>query len=134
MSYNYMLVCMDCKCGLDLGRLVKSSVGSEKKKGFAYESMGGYLQQLSSGGVEANYDNEFIEVLQQFMLRHHMHELRIMPETVQKYESESGDGILDGLINYESYGKFLNELPEQPSPEKEVNKISDYLIKKIREF
>lgn len=134
MSYNHILVCMDCKCGLDLGRAVKSYVGEGRKPRFSYESIGGAYISLGQDDNEPVYDIEFVEVLQQFMLRHHMHELRVMPETIQKYESEGGNSILDCLVDYEDYQEYINETFEKPNPKEECEQATDELKRKISNF
>lgn len=123
MSISYFLVCMQCKTGVLLGKAVPVNYSSESCFGFS--QLG---ETLGEG---------FLDV-QQFLMAHRVHELRVLPGNVEEFASDWGvphgfpsSGDIDGIREREALAKRTKDAP---IPEEDISKFDSVLIEKLRLF
>ncbi|GAC1032636.1 hypothetical protein thsps21_34650 [Pseudomonas sp. No.21] len=131
MSEGYYLVCMDCRVGVVLGKSIAIKyMDFPEHKFFGFSELGGGgVWQPSIGGCAD---------LQQFLVVHRVHELRVLPESVDMYADNVGvpHSSPDGNCGDSEYSrtKFFTGSVEKPNPELDKVRITEELIEKLRRF
>lgn len=131
MSNAYYLVCMDCKSGVLLGKTTFAKFGSENTYSFDQFGFQGDEQWVQS------YNN-IIDV-QHFMMLHRTHELRVLPDTVDRYATDIGvphtsPGFDDDTDPLSNRLIFLDSDVGTPDPESEANNLPNELVEKLKRF
>jgi len=134
MSYNYCLICMDCKVGIDLGKTFNHVPTGSATKSFGFESVGGRTPEMNDNGDSGIYCMEFIDVLQLFLLKHRTHELRVLPESIQMYEEHLGGGVPNSWPSSDEYQDYLKQDLDPPDPVLEAQSLDDGVIAKLKNF
>lgn len=123
MSVSYFLVCMSCKSGVLLGKSVPIDYFGNACFGFS---------QTGYAGSERGLD------LQQFLLAHRLHELRVLPGNAERYASDvgmphgfPGSDDNDGLKERQ---RLANMTKEPPDPESDLAQLDVGLIERLKEF
>jgi hypothetical protein len=133
MSYDYFLVCMECKTGIHLGKTVYTKYEGVDQVTLGFDLLGSTSEHAWSPSAKNCTD------LQHFLILHRTHELRVLPETVGKYASELSvphsfptfDDDPDPEYNRIA---FLSQDPGKPDPVKEGDELPEDVIKKLRIF
>lgn len=124
---------MECKTGVLLGKPVRTQY-----KGIQHESYGfGGLGHTFGDGWEPREHR--CSELQHFMMLHRNHELRVLPDTVEKYAGDLGipqsfpddDKTTDQEFNRTAF--FLKDTGK-PDPVKEADELPPSLIERLRKF
>ncbi|WP_020405396.1 hypothetical protein [Hahella ganghwensis] len=131
MSSNYLLLCIDCNEGLDLGKTFKIRLSTDDRESYGFDAIGG-LGINRELGDKAVYVEETIEFLQFFLMKHRLHEIRVLPDTVKKYETQNSSGIPDPYPDYEKYGEYMKAPIVKPDPDKEADILDKALIEKLK--
>lgn len=121
MSVRYFLVCMDCKSGVLLGKVIPVEYFGSSCFGFS---------QLKE--TEEWHD------LPQFLLAHRSHELRVLPGNAEKFAADigfphsfPGGNDNEGLAERE----HLAEMTKQPpDPELDLSKLDQAVIDRLKNF
>lgn len=123
MSISYFLVCMQCKSGVLLGKAVPVTYSAESCFGFS---------QLGEALGEG-----FLDV-QQFLMAHRLHELRVLPGNVERFASDLGvphsfpsSGDIDGIQEREALARRTREAP---NPEGDLSNLDPDLLDKLSLF
>lgn len=120
MSVSYYLVCMHCKSGVLLGKAVPVEYSDTECFGFS---------QLRGG-------DDCLD-LQQFLVAHRLHELRVLPENVEKFASDIGvphsfPGNDDGGI--EERHALAEMTREPPNPDFDLEQLDQAVVEKLKWF
>ncbi len=131
MSNTYYLVCMDCKTGVLLGKVVPAQYDNIETYGF--DQLG--YQEFNKW--KSSYD-QLINIQKSLMI-HRTHELRVLPDTVDKYATDVGiphsfPGFDDDRDPESNRLLFLSTDVGTPNPEFETNNLSEELIEKLKKF
>ncbi|WP_152032919.1 hypothetical protein [Gallaecimonas mangrovi] len=134
MSTSYFLVCMDCKTGVLLGKTV--SLG---KYIGCLDNIYGFSHFSARVNGEWVFEEENILNIQQFFVIHRGHELRVLPDTVEKYVENSSfphswpseDNDVDERFDRV---KFFEVNVSNIDPKKETEDLPIDLINKIKRF
>ncbi len=123
MSVSYFLVCMDCKSGVLLGKSIPVEYFGSACFGFS---------QLKEEEAEEWRD------LQQFLLAHRTHELRVLPGNAEKFASDIGfPHSFPGSDDSEGFKErdHLAELTKQPpDPEFDLLQLDYEVIERLKGF
>lgn len=138
MSNSYYFICMDCKDGIHLGKAIKITYPGVETDSYGF-GMLGYGGSGLDDLKEWVADGKSVGLLQQFLMLHRGHELRILPDTVEKYESKTSKGIphrfpLDDSKEECSYESYFSIKIEKPDPEKEADDLPIDLIDRLKKF
>jgi len=120
MSVGYYLVCMHCKSGVLLGKAIPVEYSGADCFGFSQ------LQRVDD-----------CRDLQQFLVTHRLHELRVLPGSVERFASNIGvphsfpgkddDGLKER--------KTLAEMTRKPpNPDFDLEQMDQLVIEKLRDF
>lgn len=131
MSEGYYLVCMSCKAGVVLGKSI-----AIRYVDFPGHELFGF-SELGGGGVWQPSVHGCAD-LQQFLITHRIHELRVLPESVDMYAKNEGvpHSFPDGDFGDPEYSraKFYTGSVERPDPILDRARITEELIEKLSEF
>lgn len=132
MSYSYFIVCMECKTGVLLGKSVFTRYKNSEHVTYGFENLG-----CTSEDGWSPYEQGCSE-LQHFLMLHRNHELRVLPDTAQKYAGDldipqSFPCADDSDPEYDRTAFFLKDTGV-PDPEKEADELPESVIDRLREF
>lgn len=132
MSNCYFLVCMDCKSGILLGKTIEAQYPDITNPSVGFSEFG-----ANKDFWEFNY--ECSVNLQHFMMLHRGHELRVLPDTVDKFSTEKGfpnrwvGENNDPDPDYDRLD-FLNSSVGHPNPKSEAETLACDVIEKLSKF
>lgn len=134
MSDTYSIVCIDCKTGVELGKTVYIQYKDIEKKSLGFNLLG-----YSDNEKSWKPNKKECSTLQHFLILHRTHELRVLPDTVDKYASFVGvpqsfptdNDDPDPLYNRKI---FLSQDVGKPEPEQEANNLPNSVIEKLKKF
>lgn len=134
MSYDYDLVCLDCRTGIYLGKTVYTQY-----EDIDHQTLGFNLIGYSSDEQSWEPNIKVCANLQHFLMLHRTHELRVLPDTVQKYESfigipQSFPTTNDDPDPSSNRKLFFSQDAGKPDPEKEANDLPQDVIEKLKLF
>ncbi|MCY7296227.1 hypothetical protein [Alteromonas sp. a30] len=132
MSNCYFLVCMDCKSGILLGKTVEAKYSDITK------STSGF-SELGTNKDHWHFNYKCAVNLQHFLMLHRGHELRVLPDTVDKLARDKGFPNTwvgennDPDPDYDRLS-FLNQDVGIPDPESEMENLPNELLERLSKF
>jgi len=99
---------------------------------YYFASIGDYSPSDSPGKGCVSKDMLVLDAIQSFLIRHRLHEVRVLPDTLEKYEKKGSDGIPKDLIDYDRIHPFLNIPMSEPLPVEEADMLPPDLIKRLK--
>lgn len=120
MSVGYYLVCMHCKSGILLGKATPVEYSGADCFGFS---------QMQ--GADSCRD------LQQFLVAHRLHELRVLPGSVERFASDIGvphsfpGNDDDGLKERQALAEMTRE---PPNPDFDLEQLDPVVVEQLRLF
>ncbi|WP_152511469.1 MULTISPECIES: hypothetical protein [unclassified Labrenzia] len=128
MSYSYYLTCIDCGSSIFLGKTIDVHYDgiSDVKTGFS----------MLGGDKESGWQpsQKAMEELQHFLFVHRGHELRVVPETVNRRDANiefvfpADDDTADPLFNRSS---FFDSGHDKADPEREADMLEEGVIQRL---
>lgn len=120
MSVSYYLVCMHCKSGVLLGKTIPVEYYGNDCFGFS---------QM--------FEADDLRDLQQFLVAHRLHELRVLPGNAEKFAS--GIGLPHSFPGSDEDGlkerELLAEMTRDPAnPDLDIEQIDGLVIEKLKGF
>jgi len=133
MSSSYFLTCLDCKTGVNLGKAIHASYPDCEVSTYGFNNLG----SSALGEWKPSLDN-LINV-QHFLMLHRGHELRVLPDTAEKYANDIGfphswPDSNDDLDENHNRLKYLEQKVLKPSPENELDILPQEVIEKLKTF
>jgi hypothetical protein len=124
---------MECKTGVLLGKAVFTQYRETQHVTYGFTALGHTFEDGWSPREEGCSE------LQHFLMLHRNHELRVLPETVERYSGDLGipqsfpddDKTTDPEYNRAAF--FLRDTGK-PDPVKEAEELPESLIKRLQEF
>lgn len=120
MSVGYYLVCMHCKSGVLLGKAAPVEYSGADCFGFS---------QLQG--------RDDCRDLQQFLVAHRLHELRVLPGSVERFASDIGvphsfpGNDYDGLKERQALAEMTRE---PPNPDFDLEQLDPVVVEQLRLF
>ena len=133
MGVAYFLVCMDCKSGVHLGKAVATQYDEESQTTYGFSDIG-----HNSGNAWMPSASTVINI-SHFLMLHRGHELRVLPDSVEKYASVIGfphgwPDSDDDLDPNHSRTIFLDTEIPRPSADEDLKNLPKNLIDKLKKF
>ncbi len=120
MSVSYYLVCMHCKSGVVLGKTIPVEYYGNDCFGFS---------QM--------FEADDLRDLQQFLVAHRLHELRVLPGSVERFASDIGvphsfpGNDDDGLKERQALAEMTRE---PPNPDFDLEQLDPVVVEQLRLF
>jgi hypothetical protein len=135
MSVNYDLICLDCKQGVGLSKIITVRYEAGDRETYGFDALGetadGAWEPIASACAE----------VQHFLMLHRTHELRVLPEHIEKYFDENTEPVRVvtrdtdeyELDDYEySRSEFFAADPGKLDPGAEADALPPHVIRKLR--
>ncbi|GBQ44935.1 hypothetical protein ACM0P6_12160 [Komagataeibacter sucrofermentans] len=139
MGRYYYMVCMECGEVVNLGKAVAFTddrlAAPDPLYGFAFTTDG---HQHDDGDNISPVTIMTWRYLEHFMMRHRGHELRVLPDLIEKYENDHfpvyapGDPFgTDEYLPDESYYRSPTGRPDQ---DRDAARVPDSVVKRLKEL
>jgi hypothetical protein len=130
MSVGYQITCMECRTTVLLSKAIKLQYEFRNGVNFGFSGLGA----ISSGIWKA--DQRRVAELQQFLMLHRGHEIRVLSEAVERFPEVDGFLIIDPDTDEPECSEdfFFATISPPPDPAHEVDDYSPSLIEKLKRF